>query len=413
MTTIPVTFAMRGANPVHISQVANGLACGCVCPGCGDHMVAKKGPIKIHHFAHDGGSDCARGLQTMLHLVAKEILSKERQMVLPELELLIEVLDASGRSRKVKGKALAIQSVMFDEVTLEKRLGDIIPDVICKFGGRTLLVEVGVTHFIDKIKAEKIRAMNIDCIEIDLRPLLRGQHGWNWQTLKKAVVDGDAYKTWIARQDGEHLRAEVQRREQQKIDLENHAILEAKRMEIPGWSEAIRRLDEFKISGLSQQERDALDSAGPKEQTWLSAASLMNLDWDNPPYYIDVPVSGEDVFLVARKVWQAALYAVFIVGQVDDPNFPQRPGKVNDSIPLIKAVWWCTRTFPIRPELDLLYKHTELLTPDQKEALPSVHGAVRAYLMALADLGYVKTSSAGLSFQIQEDAPHWKGRIPR
>jgi hypothetical protein len=139
----------------------------------------------------------------------------------------------------------------------------------------------------------------------------------------------------------------------------------------------------------------------------------MHLDWDNPPYHIDVPVPGEDVFLVARKVWQAALYAVFIVGQVDDPNFPQRPGKVNDSIPLIKAVWWCTRTFPIRPELDLLYKHAELLTRDQKDALPSVHDAVRAYLMALADLGYVKTSSAGLSCQIQKDAPHWKGRIPR
>jgi hypothetical protein len=55
----------------------------------------------------------------------------------------------------------------------------------------------------------------------------------------------------------------------------------------------------------------------------------------------------------------------------------------------------------------------ELLTPDQKDGVPSVHGAVRAYLMALADLGYVKTSSAGLSCQIQEDAPHWKRRIPR
>lgn len=183
-----------------------------------------------------------------------EILSKERRMVLPELEFWIEVLDASGRSREVKGKALAVQSVMFDEVTLEKLLDNIIPDLICKFGEGTLLVEIGVTHFINGIKAEKIRAMTIDCIEIDLRPLLRGQHGWNWQTLKKSVVDGDAYKTWIARQDGKHLRAEVQRREQQKVGIENHAILEEKRMAILGWGDAIRRLEEFKLSGLSQQE---------------------------------------------------------------------------------------------------------------------------------------------------------------
>ncbi len=84
MTSIPVTFALRGADTVHISEVASGLACGCFCPGCGDRMVARKGPIKIHHFAHEGGSDCAGGLETTLHLAAKALLSKERRIVLPE-----------------------------------------------------------------------------------------------------------------------------------------------------------------------------------------------------------------------------------------------------------------------------------------------------------------------------------------
>jgi hypothetical protein len=50
MSQIPATFALRGNDLVHINAVASGLACGCICPGCcGDCMVAKKGPIKIHH----------------------------------------------------------------------------------------------------------------------------------------------------------------------------------------------------------------------------------------------------------------------------------------------------------------------------------------------------------------------------
>jgi len=413
MKTIHVTFAMRVDDLVHISDVPSGLACGCVCPGCGGQMVANKGLIKIHYFSHAGGSECAGGLETTLHRAAKKILFKERRMVLPELKLRIEVVDANGRKHEVRERALDVQSVVFDEVTEEEWLGNITPDLVCKFGGRTLLVEVAVTHFINEIKAEKIRARNIDCIEIDLGHLHHRQSGWNWHSLRNALVDGVEHKTWIAKQDGEHLRAEVQRRAQQKIDMENQAILEAKRMEIPGWGEAIRRLEEFKISGQSQQERDALDDAGPKEQAWIAAASLMDLDWDNPPHYIDIPVPGDGVFLVARKVWQAAVYAVFIAGQVDDSVFSPRPGQVNDSIASIKVAWWCLRKFSVRPEFDLLHKHIELLTPDQKDVLPSVNDAVRGYLMALADLGYLKTSNAGLGCQIQEDAPHWKRRIPR
>lgn len=76
---------------VHINDVANGLACGCVCPGCDDRMVAKQGAITNHHCAHEGGSDCAGELQTTLHLAAKAVQLKERRMVLPALAFLLGV----------------------------------------------------------------------------------------------------------------------------------------------------------------------------------------------------------------------------------------------------------------------------------------------------------------------------------
>lgn len=171
ISQISITFALRSTDLVHINDVANGLACGCICPSCGDRMIAKQGAITIHHFAHEGGSDCAGGLQMTLHLAAKAVLLKERRMTFPGLILTATAHDAQGGAHTVSVEAFPPRSVVFDEVTEEKRLGDIIPDLICKVGGRALPVEIAMTHSIDEIKRERIRALGVACVEIDLSTL--------------------------------------------------------------------------------------------------------------------------------------------------------------------------------------------------------------------------------------------------
>ena len=37
---------------LHIDDVPSGLACDCICPGCSRPLVAKKGRLQAHHFAH-------------------------------------------------------------------------------------------------------------------------------------------------------------------------------------------------------------------------------------------------------------------------------------------------------------------------------------------------------------------------
>ncbi|XAZ82159.1 hypothetical protein A6C57_27915 (plasmid) [Fibrella sp. ES10-3-2-2] len=39
---------------LHISEVARGDACNCFCPHCQTSLAAKKGKVKVHHFAHLG-----------------------------------------------------------------------------------------------------------------------------------------------------------------------------------------------------------------------------------------------------------------------------------------------------------------------------------------------------------------------
>ena len=59
-----LSFALLNEVLVHVDEVANGLSCGCVCPQCGEDLVAKnKGKIKEHHFAHYSGSECEHGYE--------------------------------------------------------------------------------------------------------------------------------------------------------------------------------------------------------------------------------------------------------------------------------------------------------------------------------------------------------------
>lgn len=314
-------------------------------------------------------------------------------MVLPGLTLTATAHDAQGMAHTVSVEAFPPRPVVFDEVTEEKRLSDIIPDLICKIGGHALLVEIAVTHFVDETKREKVRAMGLACIEIDLSSIVAV---WNWDSLKNAVIDGIAYKEWIANPRIDALRAELQRQAQEKAATADRDRLTVKRMGVPGLEAALKWVENFEKSGEAKREHDALNQAGPNHRMWLAAAEVMNLKWDDPPNYIDIPVPGENVFLVARKVWQAAAY-LFILGN-KEPIFS------------LKVALWCRSTFPVRDIIDLLAEHLELLTPSERAAMPSLHTAVHSYLTALVDLGYLKTKAPGdVLYYFQEGAPHTKG----
>jgi competence CoiA-like predicted nuclease len=71
---------------LHIDEVPSGLACNCGCPGCGRRMVAKKGDVQAHHFAHHAQQDgraCVSAGETALHKLAKKILDERLEIALP------------------------------------------------------------------------------------------------------------------------------------------------------------------------------------------------------------------------------------------------------------------------------------------------------------------------------------------
>lgn len=157
--------ALKDNQLIDIESVPSGLRCGCVCPYCHEKLIAKKGKKRQHHFAHYSGDSCQYGYQTSLHLMAKEIISELKTFSIPKV-----YLNALNKNEKISDS----MNIQIQEVYLEHKIDDIIPDIILKTSnGQSLLVEIYVTHSIDQQKLEKIKKLNISTIQIDLSKIDR------------------------------------------------------------------------------------------------------------------------------------------------------------------------------------------------------------------------------------------------
>lgn len=140
---------------VDVKDVVSGKACNCTCIGCQGAVWAMKGPIKAHYFAHEPNSieqnSCTWKPETEIHILAKEVLATDRQLLLP-----------IGTINPIH------KNIVFDEMVCEVYEGRVIPDVIGFIDGEKVLIEVAVTHFCDRGKIKELKRVNATCVELDL-----------------------------------------------------------------------------------------------------------------------------------------------------------------------------------------------------------------------------------------------------
>lgn len=160
-------YALKDGNIVSIDEVQSGKDCGCVCPACGNKLWARKGEQRMHHFAHEPHTHCEYGYESSLHLAAKDILSRSKKMVIPPVYV---EFPQSGKPKELISKE---RKIPIDDVELEKRFDDIIPDIVVYSGDKYFFIEIYVSHPIDDEKLEKLKEKNISTIEIDLSKIKR------------------------------------------------------------------------------------------------------------------------------------------------------------------------------------------------------------------------------------------------
>ena len=173
---------------VHVDDVPNGEACGCTCPECRSKLIAKnKGQHNQHHFAHVGGSDCVGAVESALHLMAKEILSEGKKIMLPRYPLQV-------------GGVRLFKSIEVESYDKELSLR---PDCVGDTAGQKLWVEFKRSHEVDTDKAAKIKSAKIECVEIDINacPL-------DPLKMKEFLEESSENRKWIYFKGQESLKSE-------------------------------------------------------------------------------------------------------------------------------------------------------------------------------------------------------------
>lgn len=84
-----------------IDDVPSGAMCGCFCATCGSALVARKGDVNIHHFAHESRQErpeCLAGAMNLLRRLAGEYLRKQGVSALPKYRSEVSRQLLSGRA---------------------------------------------------------------------------------------------------------------------------------------------------------------------------------------------------------------------------------------------------------------------------------------------------------------------------
>lgn len=222
------TFAVnKEGELVSVMDVQRGKACDCCCPVCGEVVIAKQGEVRVWHFAHESGSDCEGAAEGALHLAAKQLLLNHGRVLVPSLEASVTQKLPDGRQGHghlmVPGRMVELL-----EAQAEVPVGNVRPDVMASAEGRTMFIEVAVTHLVDEAKRDALKVLGVPTMEIQLDPALLTE--WTWDTLAEVVLSDPGNRAWVYHPDQQALIKQA----------EAQAILNANQQPSPNRHEIIR-----------------------------------------------------------------------------------------------------------------------------------------------------------------------------
>lgn len=350
----------------HVADVVSGLACGCICLGCGTPLVARKGKVKVHHFAHHADRACAGAWESTLHLLAKEVIAAARSISLPQ---------AVAVHGHLFEHVAAARTFAYDAADPELRMGAITPDIVLHGGGRSLLVEVHVTHPAEDAKLEELRLRKLPAIEIDLSKVPRHAPREHHADL----ILRAAPRKWLFNGKIEAAVAMLrQRADQEAADTKR------------------RREAEF--------ERVAADAAlwwaapAREQPEWVRAAEDMGA---GKAVGVDVP--GSRCFAVGPATWQGRLLD-HAVNRMQGYEFSTRDAlRELAQIQLIKRPF--VRSGSWDPDLVALIgaKLPGFATPE---------GAIDAYVRAVRGAGWITRQPSG-ALAVDRDHAHRAQAVAR
>lgn len=328
---------------VHINDVPQGgLACGCVCSACRANLVARRGPELAAHFAHHVNRSCVAAYETMLHRMAKQIISDRMEVLLPA----VDVSDR-GTWRQIR------REIVFrpDTVVLEQWQESIRPDIVVKRGDKELIVEIRVTHACTPEKLSLLAERQKAAIEIDLSRLPRHLDGVD---LEEQVLRL-APREWLWNPYSAKVNAEIQAQ---------HTAIQAR------------------------VEAEIEDAVAAKAMSLREAAEVPHYPWDEIQSHIEMvkaaglgglighELAGDLCFAVHRMAWQG--WIVFNLIKGNRAVWPASVESLHD--------WLASQRLIKRPFINVKTRHLSPEWTEVWERVPELRPATAVLLDYLAIL---------------------------
>lgn len=322
---IKLQYGLRDNKLISIQDIPKeqkGLKCNCRCTGCGMRLQARIGNGKRQpHFAHNNEAcDIVVAHQSALHILAKEIIQEEKKIGLPALKVNFDEISKNNMKSgyyKLPDEMIykSAQTVACEQVVLEKKISDIVPDIIVKIGERYCLIEIAVTHFVDETKTEKIKKLGLPVIEIDLS-MLSGVE-LSRDNVKKILLEESDLKYWIHNPKKEEAIIWATNEYEKKDKEIRHIQEEIERTER---EKRQRRVEKRKIAKEKIEQLQIGNNYENEIKRLRNDVAFMNLfkhrsfykDGMAVPFYMDIPITGEVVFDCDKRIWQSAIFDMFI-----------------------------------------------------------------------------------------------------
>ena len=307
-----VPFGFRDGQLYEPRQVSNGKACGCTCPGCQHPLVAKQN-AQTPHFAHAPGDACKNGLETAIHLAAKQLISERMELSIPAVTLQFP----GGYGVKKSTQELYVSNLKtLSEVRIEPWFNGFRPDIVVVEldRAREILIEIAVTYFVEEPKLTQIKNHGLHAIEIDVSA---AREKMDFFLLKKFLFDVPSLGVWL-----HHPRA---------AELEQESLSKRER--------------EWKAKEQAQSNRfENYRLLNPREQTRRNIAKAKITPEKLKALTAFVP--GENAYLGGRYAWQSAVLA-YIAKQIEEQGFDSVSyGSYLESEDVVS---WLSKLFDIKP----------------------------------------------------------------
>ena len=394
--TVQLQYGSRDGRILLVSELKSeerGLNCNCICPSCGGALIARMGKKKQWHFAHKGDAcNIAAAQQTAIHMLAKEIIEDNKRLLFPGISVKRDKYLDEFRDFRVKaGIPQSIEyrkpSVLVcDSVVLEKKISNIVPDIIITSKDHQCLIEVAVTHFVDEDKALKAREIGLPMMEIDLSDLY--DTDCSRRELTEAVLRNPDNRAWIYNPLNEKA--------EERAKDEFSKLIHDEEMKISREDQKANLREEKKRQKREAGQKHIKDTFSPKNYREAAASlcddqkafqHLKKLHFEAKresfPFFLNIPISGEMIFPCDRRIWQSKLFDKFVYNRNSE----------GDNVPTVhlkRVQKWIkdhNEFFPI--DWSLTYKTVVSVDSCDQKEISLLYDVVAAFFNYLVYLGFL------------------------